>query len=201
MVWSRRKWPPNVIRYLSEVEGLTPWTWWPHEEVGHTDEAKKEIHAIFGKEQPFDTPKPVRLMKRVLEIGTKRDQGDLVLDFFAGSATLAEAITELNDMDGGNRRFLLVQLPEPIESEGFSTIAEIAKERIRRALKKFAASAASKLDLGDGRAGEDLGFKVFKLAAPNIEQWKPDVELDPENIPGSLRCSTIRLFTVGNQKM
>ena len=61
---------PNVIRYLSEVEGLVPWTWWPHEEAGHTDEAKKEIYGLFGKEEAFDTPKPVRLMKRIIEIGT-----------------------------------------------------------------------------------------------------------------------------------
>ena len=64
----------NVIRYLSEVEGLVPWTWWPHEEVGHTDEAKKEVHAIYGKDEAFDTPKPVRLMKRVVQLGTKADQ-------------------------------------------------------------------------------------------------------------------------------
>ena len=60
--------------YLSEVEGLIPWTWWPHEEAGHTDEAKKEIYGLFGKEEAFDTPKPVRLMKRVLEIGTDSER-------------------------------------------------------------------------------------------------------------------------------
>ena len=76
---------PNVIRYLSEIEGYVPWTWWPHDEVGHTDESKKEIHALFGKVDAFDTPKPERLMKRVLEIAT--NPGDLVLDSFAGSGT------------------------------------------------------------------------------------------------------------------
>lgn len=75
---------PNVIRYLSEVEGYVPWTWWPHDEVGHTDESKKEIHALFGKADAFDTPKPERLIRRVLTIATK--PGDLVLDSFLGSA-------------------------------------------------------------------------------------------------------------------
>lgn len=76
---------PQVIRYLTEVEGLVPWTWWPHEEVGHTDEAKKESHDLFGKENAFPTPKPERLIRRVLDIAT--NPGDLVLDSFAGSGT------------------------------------------------------------------------------------------------------------------
>lgn len=126
---------PNVIRYLSEVEGLTPWTWWPHGEVGHTDEAKKEIFALLGKEDAFDTPKPVRLMRRVLEIGTRPKEGDIVLDFFAGSGTLAHAVMEANQQDGGDRRFIMVQLPEPTGSQQFATIADIGKERIRRAAR------------------------------------------------------------------
>jgi adenine-specific DNA-methyltransferase len=76
---------PNTIRYLSEVEGMTPWTWWPSNEVGHTDEAKKEIHALFGKKSAFDTPKPERLLERILHIAT--NEGDLVLDSFLGSGT------------------------------------------------------------------------------------------------------------------
>jgi adenine-specific DNA-methyltransferase len=78
---------PNVIRYLFEVEGFVPWTWWPHDEVGHTDEAKKEIHSIFGKEDAFATPKPERLIYRALTIAT--NSGDLVLDSFLGSGTAA----------------------------------------------------------------------------------------------------------------
>jgi adenine-specific DNA-methyltransferase len=78
---------PNVIRYLSEVEGVVPWTWWPHDEVGHTDEAKKEIHALFGKENAFDTPKPERLIQRILQIATS--PRDWVLDSFVGSGTTA----------------------------------------------------------------------------------------------------------------
>jgi adenine-specific DNA-methyltransferase len=76
---------PNLIRYLSEVEGFAPWTWWPNEEVGHTDEAKKEIHQLFGKEKAFDTPKPERLIERILHIAS--NEGDLVLDSFLGTGT------------------------------------------------------------------------------------------------------------------
>jgi len=76
---------PNTIRYLSEVEGVTPWTWWPSDEVGHTDESKKEIHALFGKKDAFDTPKPERLIERIIHIAT--NPGDLVLDSFLGSGT------------------------------------------------------------------------------------------------------------------
>ncbi|MGA9304575.1 MAG: DNA methyltransferase, partial [Candidatus Sulfotelmatobacter sp.] len=151
-----------------------------HEEVGHTDEAKKEIHSIFGKEEAFDTPKPVRLMKRVLEVGTKANDNDLVLDFFAGSGTLGQAMLELNHDDGGNRKFLLVQLPEPTGNNEFATITEIGKQRITRIIKKLNDDPSQKLDLGDQKAPEDRGFKVFKLARPNIQQWSQDEERDPE---------------------
>jgi adenine-specific DNA-methyltransferase len=171
---------PSVIRYLSEVEGLTPWTWWPHEEVGHTDEAKKEIHAILGKEDAFDTPKPVRLMNRILEIGTRSGEGDLVLDFFAGSATLAQAVMEANQKDGGNRQFIVVQLPEPTGNKQFATIAEIGKERIRRAATQLKENASKELNLTGSGETLDLGFKVFKLAGPNIQQWKADVDRDAD---------------------
>ncbi|MDO9515656.1 MAG: site-specific DNA-methyltransferase, partial [Syntrophales bacterium] len=77
---------PTTIRYLSEVEGVIPWTWWPHEEVGHTDQSKKESISLFG-DQLFDTPKPERLLHRILEIAT--NPGDLVLDSFLGSGTTA----------------------------------------------------------------------------------------------------------------
>ncbi|MFZ9738201.1 MAG: site-specific DNA-methyltransferase [Prochlorotrichaceae cyanobacterium] len=93
---------PNVIRYLSEVEGYVPWTWWPHDEVGHTDESKKEIHGLFGKIDAFDTPKPERLMKRILEIAT--NPGDLVLDSFAGSGTTGAVAHKMG------RRWIMIEL-------------------------------------------------------------------------------------------
>jgi len=95
---------PNIIRFLDEVEGFVPWTWWPHEEVGHTDEAKKEMHALFGKADPFLTPKPERLMQRVLHIAT--NPGDLVLDSFAGSGTTGAVAHKMG------RRWIMVELGE-----------------------------------------------------------------------------------------
>ncbi len=99
---------PNVIRYLSEVEGVVPWTWWPHEEVGHTDEAKKEIHALFGKVSAFDTPKPERLIQRILHIAT--NPGDLVLDSFLGSGTTAAVAHKMG------RRWIGIELGEHCET-------------------------------------------------------------------------------------
>jgi adenine-specific DNA-methyltransferase len=99
---------PNVIRYLSEVEGVVPWTWWPHEEVGHTDEAKKEIHALFGKVSAFDTPKPERLIQRVIHIAT--NPGDLVLDSFLGSGTTAAVAHKMG------RRWIGIELGEHCET-------------------------------------------------------------------------------------
>ncbi len=99
---------PNVIRYLSEVEGLTPWTWWPQEDVGHTDEAKKESHVLFGREAAFPTPKPERLLKRILEIAS--NPGDLVLDSFAGSGTTGAVAHKMG------RRWIMVELGDHCET-------------------------------------------------------------------------------------
>ncbi len=95
---------PNIIRYLSEVEGMVPWTWWPSDEVGHTDEAKKEIHELFGKVDAFDTPKPERLIERVLQIAS--NPGDWVLDSFAGSGTTGAVAHKMG------RRWIMVELGE-----------------------------------------------------------------------------------------
>ncbi|SEP97952.1 site-specific DNA-methyltransferase [Basfia succiniciproducens] len=95
---------PNIIRYLDEVPGVAPWTWWPHEEVGHTDESKKEMHALFGKTDPFLTPKPERLLQRIIHIAT--NPGDLVLDSFAGSGTTGAVAHKMG------RRWIMVELGE-----------------------------------------------------------------------------------------
>jgi adenine-specific DNA-methyltransferase len=101
---------PNIIRYLNEIEGFTPWSWWSSTEVGHTDEAKKEIHSFFGKINAFDTPKPVRLINRIIEIATSKNS--IILDSFAGSGTTAHAVVNLNKVDGGNRKFILVEMED-----------------------------------------------------------------------------------------
>lgn len=95
---------PNIVRFLDEVEGIVPWTWWPHEEVGHNDEAKKEMHGLYGKENAFDTPKPERLLQRILHIAT--NPGDWVLDSFAGSGTTGAVAHKMG------RRWIMVELGE-----------------------------------------------------------------------------------------
>lgn len=95
---------PNTIRYLSEVEGTVPWTWWPSDEVGHTDEAKKEIHGLFGKVDAFETPKPERLLHRIIHVAT--NPGDLVLDSFAGSGTTGAVAHKMG------RRWIMIELGE-----------------------------------------------------------------------------------------
>lgn len=116
---------PSVIRYLSEVEGITPWTWWPHEEVGHTDEAKKEIREIFGTQTAFDTPKPSRLIERIIQIATK--ENDIVLDSFAGSGTTGHAVIRLGS-SSVSRKFILIEMDENIARK-------VTQERVKFALK------------------------------------------------------------------
>lgn len=113
---------PNTIRYLSEVDGVVPWTWLPHEEVGNTDIAKKEIYTILGKDVDFPTPKPTSLIERILQIATNKDS--IILDSFAGSGTTAHAVLNLNKTDNGNRKFILVELMDYAD--------KITAERVRK---------------------------------------------------------------------
>lgn len=131
---------PGVIRYLDEIEGFVPWTWLPHEEVGHTDEAKKEVYEILGTEYPT-TPKPTRLIKRILQMYTRPDAGDLVLDAFAGTGTTAHAVLEMNKLDGGNRRFVLVQQPYETKeqvADSLNICERVTAERVRRVITGYA---------------------------------------------------------------
>lgn len=115
----------------------------------------------------------------MLKIATSKN--DVVLDFFAGSATTAHAVMELNKEDGGNRKFIMVQLPEPTDekseafSAGYKNIADLSKERIRRAAKKIEEEKNGQLDF-DGNANRDLGFRVFKLDKSNFRIWEGDIE-------------------------
>ncbi|MDR1190848.1 MAG: site-specific DNA-methyltransferase [Verrucomicrobiales bacterium] len=166
---------PQLKRYLNEVQqGRVPITWWAFEEVGHNDAANKEVSALFESKTPFDTPKPSSLIKQMLFIAT--DKSDIVLDFFAGSGTAAHSVLQLNQDDGGTRKFILVQLPEPCAADsdaakaGYKTIADITKERVRRVIKKLQTENQDQLGL-ETSADRDLGFKVFKLQSSNFTAW------------------------------
>ena len=118
---------PRRKQFLTEAKGLVPWTWWPHDEVGHTDEAKKEIKNILGNVTIFDTPKPTRLIERIIQIATDKDS--IVLDSFAGSGTTAHAVLDMNAKDGGQRRFILVEMEDYADS--------ITAERVKRVIHGY----------------------------------------------------------------
>ncbi|MBS4058913.1 MAG: site-specific DNA-methyltransferase, partial [Bacteroidetes bacterium] len=164
---------PGIKRFLSDVrDGVVPQTYWPWQDVGSTRNAKQELSKIMDAgsgEDLFITPKPTQLIKRMLEIATNTDS--LVLDFFAGTGSTAHAVYDFNKEDGGDRRFILVQLPEPTGNPQFSTIAEIGKERIRRVVARAKKEREGQLALDKPI---DLGFKVFKLATSNYKQWDAD---------------------------
>ncbi|WP_088742656.1 site-specific DNA-methyltransferase [Cobetia sp. QF-1] len=159
--------PPREKVFLTEVQGgIVPDTWWRHEDSGNNQEAKKEILELFGEGEPFSTPKPTRLIERMLQISTSNDSGDIVLDFFSGSATTAHAVLKSNSSDQGNRRYIMVQLPEPTGRQDYKNIFDIGVERVRLAANKI----KSDNPLWDG----DIGYKVFRLCQSNIKTWNPD---------------------------
>lgn len=172
---------PAVKRFLSEVkQGRVPQTLWTYKEVGHNQEAKKELLkrvSFSSSDTVFDTPKPPRLIQQMLRIGTRSDSSDVVLDFFAGSGSTGDAIMQLNAEDGGNRRFILVQLPEQTGAKDYATIAEITKARLRSAASAVKEGGASILPGAPGDASRiDLGFRVIKLASSNIKAWDADFD-------------------------
>jgi adenine-specific DNA-methyltransferase len=166
---------PSLKRFLSEVkDGTVPVTWWTYQECGHNQDAKKELKDLFvGAEMGaiFDTPKPTKLLSRMLNLATKSDPNALVLDFFAGSGTTGQAVSEMNLADGGNRRYILVQLPETVANSTF-TIADLTKERLRRAGKKVSAEAT---DISNA-SQPDVGFRVLKIDSSNMKEvyYTPD---------------------------
>ena len=168
---------PRKKTFLSEVQdGLRPNSILFQNEVGNNQEGKQEVKALFNGVGVFDGPKPVRLLYTLLTIGNLSN-GDVVLDFFSGSSSTAHAAMQLNAEDGGNRKFIMVQIPEetPEDSEarkaGYNTIPEIGKERIRRAGKKIKGEHPEAQSL-------DTGFRVFRLDEGNYE----DVERSPNDI-------------------
>lgn len=146
-----------------------------------TSEAgKNELNELIGNNHGFDTVKPTRLLNTLISASTNNNEMDIILDFFAGTATTAQSCFMANLNDSGARKFLLVQLPEPCmdgsesANAGFANVAEISKERIRRAAKKI------KEENPDYEG--DLGFKVFKLDSTNIKPWEADQNLDEKTL-------------------
>ncbi|MEL4384712.1 site-specific DNA-methyltransferase [Shewanella xiamenensis] len=162
---------PSIKMFLSEARGLTPINFWEHTYAGNTDDGTRDVSSLFGS-KVFDNPKPVQLMKRILEHGTGLDS--IVLDFFAGSGSMAHAVLEKNLEDGGTRRFIMVQIDDEVPSDstankvGYRSIAEVSKERIRLAGKK----------IGENSVEADIGFRVLKIDSSNMA----DVYYNPDAI-------------------
>ena len=193
---------PRIKTFLNEKErSLTPESIFFANHVSTNEEAKNALKRLFDGVAIFETPKPVGLVKELIKISTK---DGIIFDFFTGSATTAQAVMELNKEDGGNRKFILVQLPEPCDENseaykaGYKTIAEIGKERIRRVIRKIeqqqaeeAKKKAGQLDFGDAEEIPplDLGFKSFRLAPSNFKIWRSD-DINEENLEEQLEMFT-----------
>jgi adenine-specific DNA-methyltransferase len=159
-------------KHLLKNDGKTiPTTWWTFEECGHNDEAQRETASILMA-KIFSTPKPIRLLEKILKLSTNTDSSDLVLDFFAGSGTTAQAVMELNLEDGGNRQCICVQLPEVLEENseaykaGYRTIADITRARIDKVIAKLKAEHPDKTT--------DLACAQFTLAPSNFKVWRSE---------------------------
>ena len=175
--------------YLSEVkQGKTVGTMWSYKNVGSSHQSNEELAGLISK-GIFDNPKPTELVKRCIKVSNSND--DTILDFFSGSGTTAHAVMALNAEDGGNRKCISVQLAEETDEKseaykaGYKNIADITKERIKRAAKKIKEN--NPLFVGD------LGMKVFKLQESNFKQWQSDItdvnELEKTNQDVYRPCS------------
>lgn len=186
----------NEIAFLKDKEGN--WTVHPKQylmdEAGNvraskafsivdnvfTQHGTNEIIDLFGDAQLFPYPKPTNFIKYFLQIATSFNNSDVILDFFAGSGTTAHAVLDANNEDGGNRKFILVQLPEKTDKADYPTITHITRERVRRAINKL----NKKPNLSD----QDKGFKALKLASSNFKIWNADTtSTKPEAIAEQLR--------------
>jgi adenine-specific DNA-methyltransferase len=209
---------PRIKRFLSELpDGMVPVNLWKHSDTGTTDEGTKEVVELIGK-NIFTFPKPIRLIQRMIQMTTS--DGDIVLDFFSGSGTTAHAVMALNAEDGGRRKCISVQLSEKCDEKseayktGYKTIADIAKERIRRVGNKIQEdidkqiedlqskinTLQSEIQTEEAKAeieslktkidelkNQDLGFKVLKLSNSNFKQWQQITGKDKEALEEQMR--------------
>lgn len=157
----RQVWSVFEMDYLSDDEREKPTSAWTKKEF-NSERGSEQFIALGFDKSVFPRPKPLGLLRRILEFVTRGDNDDIILDFFAGSGTTGQAVLEANAADNGNRRFILVQLPEEIENGQFKSILDICTERVTRAAQQVTNTAI------------DSGFRLFKLDASNIKAWEPD---------------------------
>jgi adenine-specific DNA-methyltransferase len=183
---------PALKLFLTEVkDGMIPHNWWPHEEAGHTDGAKKYVDKLFGGTSPFDTPKPLKLIERMAQIADLQDN-DIVLDFFAGSCSTAEAVARKSDAEGINLKYIMVQLPEHCDEnseakkQGYADIAAVGRERLRRAHAK----------IGKGTSG----FRSFRLSESNFTSWSAVSDLEPSDLLDRIEQQASHLSTQADRE-
>lgn len=183
---------PRVKRFLSEVKnGITPMTIWNYVDVGHSQDAKQKLKELFDGNAYFEYPKSVNLIKRCIGLYTNKKSNDIILDFFAGSGTTGHAVMELNKEDGGDRKYICVQMPEKTDEkseaykQGYEKISDICAERLRRAGKKIREEIEkekkdNKEKLFDGKEINDVdtGFKYYRLTPSHFKVWQNDISQD-----------------------
>ncbi|KZE97621.1 hypothetical protein AVP43_00416 [Geobacillus stearothermophilus] len=162
----------KYYEHEEEPENDPFYTFMDPEITGSSESGKTELNTLIGNYHGFDTVKPKEIIEIFIRAISSGD--DIILDFFSGSATTAHAVMQLNAEDGGNRKFIMVQLPEKTDEKseaykaGYKNICEIGKERIRRAGEKIVQET--------GKTDLDIGFKVFKLDSSNVKTWDPDFD-------------------------
>ncbi len=174
---------PRLKIFLNEVDKVVPRTVWSYDEVGHTQEATQELQELLP-DSGFDTPKPVRLVRRMIDLATNSTSGDTILDFFAGSGTTGHAVYDANAEDNGNRKFILVQLPEPVDAVPYKNIANICKERLRRSIPR--ADEDHRQQSFESSNLPPLGFRTFKLRSSNFRAWNADVPQQAQQLAKQL---------------
>jgi adenine-specific DNA-methyltransferase len=173
---------PRIKTYLKESEGVSAWTWWTNKEAGDNQESKKELNSILGLSNGFDYPKPVRLLYRIIQIATGKDS--IILDSFAGSGTTAHAVLALNKEDGGDRKFILVEMEDYAD--------KITAERVRRVIRGIPKVKSAQLEKGLGGT-----FSYFELGKP-IEM---ESILSGENLPTYKELARYVFFTATGERL
>ena len=180
---------PRLKKFLSESEGQRPWTWWDNKFASYNQASNKELMKLFDGKLVFDNPKPTKLLKRMISLTTKSNEKDIILDFFSGSCSTADAVMQLNQEENGNRRFICIQLPQDLKetgndfkannvalSAGFKNICEIGKERIRRAGKQLLKTTI--------QTGGGMGNSLFENSLTTSAEMPLGVSKPCDNIGG-----------------
>jgi adenine-specific DNA-methyltransferase len=176
---------PGIKRFLTDVrEGVVPQTYWPWQDVGSTRNAKQEFSQLMeagSGENLFITPKPTRLIRKMIKIATDKDS--IILDFFAGTGTTAHAVINENLEDNGKRRFILVQLPEPNNQENYQSISDITRERVKKVISKVNESKEKEFSL---TSNQELGFQFYKQAPSCFKLWNTKISKDAAELEQQL---------------